>query len=158
MTFYTPEPVSMVLREAEQAGYGAMMTSNRLIMRSPYNTAETYAEDVSNYLLQCWIQCNFLYSLLQWCSIFLSLVGCWSPHGSFQGERLLQGATWSECGELSSCLSHRWVSSARFSQELQLLVVAQSNQLFFNRWRPVYWRCNLLARTSACNTPDGWQL
>ena len=48
MTFYTPEPVSMVLREAEQAGYGAMTTSNRLVMRSPYNTAETYSEDVSN--------------------------------------------------------------------------------------------------------------
>lgn len=48
MTFYTPEPVSMVLREAEQAGYGAMTTSSRLVMRSPYNTAETYSEDVSN--------------------------------------------------------------------------------------------------------------
>ncbi len=48
MTFYTPEPVSMVLKEAEQAGYGAMTTSTRLVMRSPYNTAETYAEDVSN--------------------------------------------------------------------------------------------------------------
>lgn len=47
MTFYTPEPVSMVLKEAEQAGYGARMTSNRLVMRSPYNTAETYSEDVS---------------------------------------------------------------------------------------------------------------
>uniref|UniRef100_UPI0037E90789 uncharacterized protein n=1 Tax=Semicossyphus pulcher TaxID=241346 RepID=UPI0037E90789 len=47
MTFYTPEPVSMVLREAEQAGYGAMTTSNRLVMRSPYNTAETYSEDVA---------------------------------------------------------------------------------------------------------------
>ncbi|XP_010739022.3 uncharacterized protein LOC104926782 [Larimichthys crocea] len=47
MTFYTPEPVSMVLREAEQAGYGARMTSNRLVMRSPYNTAETYSEDVA---------------------------------------------------------------------------------------------------------------
>ncbi|KAM9339235.1 uncharacterized protein ABDE67_016894 [Symphorus nematophorus] len=47
MTFYTPEPVSMVLKEAEQAGYGAMMTWNRLVMRSPYNTAETYSEDVA---------------------------------------------------------------------------------------------------------------
>nr|XP_046229503.1 uncharacterized protein LOC124050741 isoform X2 [Scatophagus argus] len=47
LTFYTPEPVSMVLREAEQAGYGAMSTSNRLVMRSPYNTAETYSEDVA---------------------------------------------------------------------------------------------------------------
>lgn len=48
MTFYTPEPVSMVLREAEQAGYSAMSTSSRLVVRSPYNTAETYSEDVSN--------------------------------------------------------------------------------------------------------------
>ncbi|XP_074471789.1 uncharacterized protein LOC141756156 [Sebastes fasciatus] len=46
MTFYTPEPVVMVLREAEQAGYGAMTTSSRLVVRSPYNTAETYSEDV----------------------------------------------------------------------------------------------------------------
>ncbi|XP_029318814.1 uncharacterized protein LOC115028979 [Cottoperca gobio] len=47
MTFYTPEPVVMVLKEAEQAGYGAMTTSSRLVMRSPYNTAETYSEDVA---------------------------------------------------------------------------------------------------------------
>lgn len=47
MTFYTPEPVSMVLREAQQAGYGAMTTSNRLVVRSPYTTAETNAENVS---------------------------------------------------------------------------------------------------------------
>lgn len=40
----------MVLREAEQAGYGAMSTLTRLVMRSPYNTGETYSEDVS-YLL-----------------------------------------------------------------------------------------------------------
>lgn len=48
MTFYTPEPVSMVLREAQQAGYSATSTSSRLVVRSPYNTAETYSEDVSN--------------------------------------------------------------------------------------------------------------
>uniref|UniRef100_A0A8C3AUD5 Zona pellucida protein AX 1 n=1 Tax=Cyclopterus lumpus TaxID=8103 RepID=A0A8C3AUD5_CYCLU len=52
-TFYTPEPVSMVLREAEQAGYGAMVTSTRLVMRSPYNTAETYSGDVSNTDIKC---------------------------------------------------------------------------------------------------------
>ncbi|XP_056284163.1 zona pellucida sperm-binding protein 2-like [Pseudoliparis swirei] len=46
LTFYTPEPVSMLLREAKQAGYGAMVTSTRLVMRSPYNTAETYSSDV----------------------------------------------------------------------------------------------------------------
>ncbi|KAF7662030.1 hypothetical protein LDENG_00247620 [Lucifuga dentata] len=47
LTFYTPEPVVMVQREAEEAGYGAMTTHNRLVMRSPYNTAETYSEDVA---------------------------------------------------------------------------------------------------------------
>uniref|UniRef100_A0AAQ5Y1K4 ZP domain-containing protein n=1 Tax=Amphiprion ocellaris TaxID=80972 RepID=A0AAQ5Y1K4_AMPOC len=47
MTFFTPEPVAMVLREAEQAGYSAMTTANRLVVRSPYNTAETYTEDVA---------------------------------------------------------------------------------------------------------------
>ncbi|KAF6717102.1 hypothetical protein FQA47_001719 [Oryzias melastigma] len=47
MTFYTPEPVAMVLKEAEQAGYGAKMTQTRLAIRSPYHTSETYSEDVS---------------------------------------------------------------------------------------------------------------
>ncbi|XP_026196531.1 zona pellucida protein AX 1 [Anabas testudineus] len=47
ITFYTPEPVSMVLREAQQAGYGAMTTSNRLVVRSPYTTAETTSENVA---------------------------------------------------------------------------------------------------------------
>uniref|UniRef100_A0A667XZ09 Zona pellucida protein AX 1 n=1 Tax=Myripristis murdjan TaxID=586833 RepID=A0A667XZ09_9TELE len=47
LTFYTPEPEVMVLSEAQQAGYGAMTTPNRLVMRSPYNTAETYSEDVA---------------------------------------------------------------------------------------------------------------
>lgn len=47
MTFYTPEEKIMLLREAQKAGYGAMSTPSRLVMRSPYNTAETYSEDVS---------------------------------------------------------------------------------------------------------------
>lgn len=47
MTFFTPEPVAMVLKEAEQAGYSATTTSTRLVLRSPYNTAETYFEDVA---------------------------------------------------------------------------------------------------------------
>ncbi|XP_031178343.1 uncharacterized protein LOC116066418 [Sander lucioperca] len=47
LTFNTPHPVTMVLREAEQAGYGAMATTTRLVVRSPYNTAETYSEDVA---------------------------------------------------------------------------------------------------------------
>ncbi|AWP20161.1 putative zona pellucida sperm-binding protein 2-like [Scophthalmus maximus] len=47
MTFFTPEPVPMVLAEARQAGYTAMTTSARLVMRSPYNMAETYSEEVA---------------------------------------------------------------------------------------------------------------
>ncbi|XP_061603056.1 uncharacterized protein LOC133464882 [Cololabis saira] len=47
MTFYTPEPVVMVLKEAEQAGYSAKTTPSRLVVRSPYNGAETYSEDVA---------------------------------------------------------------------------------------------------------------
>ncbi|KAM6915036.1 zona pellucida protein AX 1 [Xenentodon cancila] len=47
MTFYTPEPLAMVLKEAEQAGYSAKPTSSRLVVRGPYNTAETYSEDVA---------------------------------------------------------------------------------------------------------------
>ncbi|XP_039981513.1 uncharacterized protein LOC120789089 [Xiphias gladius] len=52
MTFFTPEPVAMVLREAEQAGYAAMTTSTRLVMRSPYHTAETYSEDVAGVSME----------------------------------------------------------------------------------------------------------
>nr|XP_057912497.1 uncharacterized protein LOC131106949 [Doryrhamphus excisus] len=47
MTFYTPEPVVMMTGEAQHAGYSAMATTNRLVVRSPYNTAETYSEDVA---------------------------------------------------------------------------------------------------------------
>ncbi|XP_034388878.1 uncharacterized protein LOC117730924 [Cyclopterus lumpus] len=52
LTFYTPEPVSMVLREAEQVGYAAMATSTRLVMRSPYNTAETTSEEVDGVSME----------------------------------------------------------------------------------------------------------
>uniref|UniRef100_A0A3Q3RDF0 ZP-domain containing protein Ig-like domain-containing protein n=1 Tax=Monopterus albus TaxID=43700 RepID=A0A3Q3RDF0_MONAL len=52
VTFYFPEPVMMTLKEAEQAGYGAMTTSNRLVIRSPYNTAETSTEDVAGVPMQ----------------------------------------------------------------------------------------------------------
>ncbi|KAG7270503.1 hypothetical protein CRUP_032799 [Coryphaenoides rupestris] len=52
MTFYTPEPTVMMLDEFHQSGYGAMTTPNRLVVRSPYNTAQTYSEDFfDNYLL-----------------------------------------------------------------------------------------------------------
>uniref|UniRef100_A0AAV2K7W1 ZP domain-containing protein n=1 Tax=Knipowitschia caucasica TaxID=637954 RepID=A0AAV2K7W1_KNICA len=47
LTFYTPEPVPMVQKEAEQAGYGAMSTANRIVVRSPYHKPETYSEEVA---------------------------------------------------------------------------------------------------------------
>ncbi|KAM6954090.1 uncharacterized protein FYW47_013047 [Aplochiton taeniatus] len=47
MTFYTPTPKVMLLAEAQRAGYGAMTTPSRLVMRSPYGTPETYSEDVA---------------------------------------------------------------------------------------------------------------
>ncbi|KAM8832525.1 uncharacterized protein AB9W97_003641 [Spinachia spinachia] len=52
LTFYTPEPVAMVLREAEQAGYGLMLTSTRLVVRSPYNTAQTTSEEVGGVSME----------------------------------------------------------------------------------------------------------
>ncbi|XP_061560332.1 uncharacterized protein LOC133416962 [Phycodurus eques] len=47
LTFYTPDAVVMMKDEAEQAGYKAMTTASRLVVRSPYETAETYSEDVA---------------------------------------------------------------------------------------------------------------
>ncbi|XP_061668879.1 zona pellucida protein AX 1 [Syngnathoides biaculeatus] len=47
LTFYTPKAVVMMKDEAEEAGYKAMTTATRLVMRSPYDTAETYSEDVA---------------------------------------------------------------------------------------------------------------
>nr|BCF79768.1 zona pellucida protein homologue ZPAX [Hippoglossoides dubius] len=47
MTFFTPDPVPMVLKEAIRAGYTVMTTTNRLVMRSPYDTPETYSEEVA---------------------------------------------------------------------------------------------------------------
>nr|SOX60636.1 zona pellucida protein X [Solea senegalensis] len=52
MTFFTPEPVSMVLREATQSGYAAKLTPTRVVVRSPYNTAETYTEDVAGVSME----------------------------------------------------------------------------------------------------------
>ncbi|XP_057679085.1 uncharacterized protein LOC130907710 [Corythoichthys intestinalis] len=47
MTFYTPEAVVLMKSEAERAGCQAMTTANRMVVRSPYNTAKTYSEDVA---------------------------------------------------------------------------------------------------------------
>lgn len=60
MTFHTPDPKVMLLTDAQRAGYGAMMTQTRLVIRSPYNMAETYSVEViitglSNFL--CSLPC-----------------------------------------------------------------------------------------------------
>uniref|UniRef100_A0A8C7LML5 ZP domain-containing protein n=1 Tax=Oncorhynchus mykiss TaxID=8022 RepID=A0A8C7LML5_ONCMY len=47
MTFHTPDSKVMVLKDAHRAGYGAMTTPTRLVLRSPYNMPETYAEEVA---------------------------------------------------------------------------------------------------------------
>lgn len=48
MAFYTPEEVVMAWNKAEQAGYSTRLTPSRLVMRSPYNTAETHSEEASD--------------------------------------------------------------------------------------------------------------
>ncbi|XP_020351505.1 uncharacterized protein LOC109900224 isoform X1 [Oncorhynchus kisutch] len=47
MTFHTPDPKVMLLTDAQRAGYGAMVTQTRLVIRSPYNMAETYSVEVA---------------------------------------------------------------------------------------------------------------
>ncbi|KAG7316350.1 hypothetical protein KOW79_019891 [Hemibagrus wyckioides] len=64
MVFYTPNEKPMMLEEVRNAGYGVSMTPTRLVLRSPYNTPETYTEDVngvqmevfkvSTYFKQAW--------------------------------------------------------------------------------------------------------
>lgn len=101
MTFYTPEPVSLLQREAAQAGYSSMVSSKRLVVRSPYNTPETYSEDVSDV----WsLRIFHLLQLVKWSSC----VGGWGTNGGLHGQCLLQSPTWLECGEHGGSLSHRW--------------------------------------------------
>ncbi|KAF7690540.1 zona pellucida protein AX 1 [Silurus meridionalis] len=64
MVFYTPKEKAMILEDVQKAGYGVLMTPTRLVLRSPYNTPETYVEDVngvqmeflqvSTYLKRAW--------------------------------------------------------------------------------------------------------
>ncbi|KAK2890066.1 hypothetical protein Q8A73_018366 [Channa argus] len=75
MTFFTPEPVSMVLREAQQAGYGAMITKNRLVLRSPYNTAETYVEEIAEIPLEV-LQASIYYKSQHGLSIMNLAAAC----------------------------------------------------------------------------------
>lgn len=48
LMFFTPEPKVMLLNEAKKAGYGVKSTEHRLVLRSPFNSAETYIENVRN--------------------------------------------------------------------------------------------------------------
>ncbi|XP_062304830.1 uncharacterized protein LOC134009123 [Osmerus eperlanus] len=47
LMFFTPEPKVMLLNEAKAAGYGVKSTEHRLVLRSPFNSAETYIENVA---------------------------------------------------------------------------------------------------------------
>ncbi|XP_030637540.1 zona pellucida sperm-binding protein 2-like [Chanos chanos] len=46
MVFFTPKEKAMLLDDALKAGYGISATATRLVLRSPYNTPETYTENV----------------------------------------------------------------------------------------------------------------
>ncbi|KAL2082671.1 hypothetical protein ACEWY4_022489 [Coilia grayii] len=47
MIFFTPKEKSMPLADAQRAGYGIATTPTRLVFRSPYNTTETYSENIA---------------------------------------------------------------------------------------------------------------
>lgn len=59
MTFHTPDPKVMLLTDAQRAGYGAMITQTRLVIRSPYNMAETYSVEVIITGLSNFVGCHF---------------------------------------------------------------------------------------------------
>ena len=103
MTFYTPEPTVMMLDEVHQAGYGAMSTPNRLVVRSPYNTAQTYPEDVCVDLARPNI---FLNKFCICLNHLATLSGGWSPDGGCQSGHLLRHTTGSENCGFDGCLSY----------------------------------------------------
>ncbi|KAL0965043.1 hypothetical protein UPYG_G00276040, partial [Umbra pygmaea] len=47
IAFHVPEMKVMLLKDFLMSGYGAMTTPKRLVLRSPYNMAETYTEEVA---------------------------------------------------------------------------------------------------------------
>lgn len=146
MTFYNPEPVSMVLREAEQAGYGVMTTSSRLVMRSPYNTAETYSEDVSStpsYASSIPPPC--------FCKLILNPpVGGWDPHGNLHCQRFLQSPRHDECCQHGCSLPQRSDSNfLDFIVKINGSCCTDLNSFLIDRWRTLHRGSNLLARTSA---------
>lgn len=100
VAFYTPQEVVMTANKAEQAGYSTRLTPSRLVMRSPYNTAETHSEEVSGADLGG-LDAPTHQSRLK------RFLGGRDTHGSHQGERLLQGAPRDQHCPLGGCLSHR---------------------------------------------------
>ncbi|XP_046888632.1 uncharacterized protein LOC124475835 [Hypomesus transpacificus] len=52
LMFFTPEPKVMLLNEAKKAGYGVKSTEDRLVLRSPFNSAATYIENVAGVLME----------------------------------------------------------------------------------------------------------
>lgn len=85
VAFYTPEEVVMTANKAERAGYSTRMTPSRLVMRSPYNTAETRSEEVSGTNLGGLDAPPHKSHLKRF-------LGGRDTHGSHQGESLLPGA------------------------------------------------------------------
>lgn len=85
MAFYTPEEVVMTANKAERAGYRTRLTPSRLVMRTPYNTAETRSEEVSGANLGGLDAPPHKSHLKRF-------LGGRDTHGSHQGESLLPGA------------------------------------------------------------------
>uniref|UniRef100_A0AAR2IJ64 ZP domain-containing protein n=1 Tax=Pygocentrus nattereri TaxID=42514 RepID=A0AAR2IJ64_PYGNA len=52
MVFYTPKEKPMMLRDVEKAGYGVKTTPTRLVVRSPYNMADTYTQNVDGVQME----------------------------------------------------------------------------------------------------------
>ncbi|KAL6486534.1 hypothetical protein MHYP_G00059260 [Metynnis hypsauchen] len=52
MVFYTPKEKPMILQDVIKAGYGVRTTPTRLVVRSPYNMADTYTQNVDGVQME----------------------------------------------------------------------------------------------------------
>ncbi|XP_036437925.1 zona pellucida protein AX 1 [Colossoma macropomum] len=52
MVFYTPKEKPMMLGDVQKAGYGVSTTPTRLVVRSPYNMADTYSQNVDGVQME----------------------------------------------------------------------------------------------------------
>uniref|UniRef100_A0A8C8FPA0 ZP domain-containing protein n=1 Tax=Oncorhynchus tshawytscha TaxID=74940 RepID=A0A8C8FPA0_ONCTS len=75
MTFHTPDSKVMVLKDAHRAGYGAMTTPTRLVLRSPYNMPETYAEEVAGVPMEVFSVSTY-YKQVRRLAIIVSAAAC----------------------------------------------------------------------------------